>query len=81
MKIVQFKNGKYGVRRREWTSFWMELEFLSRYCWWRPIATPSIECDYTFDSIEEAKSIIKKSKEQEERLNNIWRDKGRKIKS
>lgn len=81
MKIVQFKNGKYGVRRRDSLEFWLDFEFLSRNGWWGKITTPSVDHHYAFDSIDEARLIIKKSKEQEERLNNIWRDKGRKIKS
>ena len=81
MKIVQFENGKYGVRRRDWSDFWISFEFLSRGGYWFPKAMPSIERDYAFDSIDEARSIVKKSKEEHERFNKIWRDKGRKIKS
>ncbi len=28
MKIVRFKNGTYGVRRRNWRTLWWHIEFL-----------------------------------------------------
>lgn len=61
MKIVQFKNGKYGVRRRDPAAFWTDVQFLSRSGWWNTRAFASVDNDYSFDTIQEAQAIIKKS--------------------
>lgn len=79
-KIVKFKNGKYGVRRRHFNTLWIEIEFLSRWGWWHCFVTPSIDPDYTFDSIQEAQSVINKSKLEEEKFNQWYYDKGKVVK-
>lgn len=80
MKIVQFKNGKYGARRRDWQLWGLEFKFLSRGGFWNSKAVPSLDRDYSFDTIKEVQLIIKKSKEEEERFNKAWNDIGRKVK-
>lgn len=34
MKIVKFKNGKFGIRRRYWGFLWYEYKDLNNNCWW-----------------------------------------------
>lgn len=80
MKIVQFKNGKYGIRRRDPTTFWIEVQFMSRHGWWRLMNFPSADPDYNFDTIQEAQAIIKKSEAERKRIDQILSDKGKPVK-
>lgn len=77
MKIVQFKNGKYGARRSNWQLWGLGFEFLSRRGFWNYKTEPSLNRDYSFDTIKEVQLIIKRSKEVE-RYNKA--DLGKKVK-
>lgn len=51
MKIVKFKDGKYGVRR--WSLFY-GFEFYSNNEWWRYIAPGRLSHYRTFEEAKEA---------------------------
>jgi hypothetical protein len=55
MKIVQFKNGKYAVRKGNWLTGY---EFASRYspnCWWATSDGPRY---YECQTLDEAKRVL-----------------------
>lgn len=80
MKIVQFKNGKYGVRRLDPATFWTDVQFLSRSGRWNTPAFASVDLNYSFDTIQEAQAIIKKSEAERKRMDQIYNDKGKPVK-
>lgn len=80
MKIVQFKNGKYGIRRRDPATFWTGVQFMSRYGWWELMNIPSVDPNYSFDTIQEAQTIIKKLEAERKRIDQILNDKGKPVK-
>lgn len=72
MKIVQFKNGKYGVKVKTWLDenvHWLYSDGLV-YSSWRP----SVE--RSFDTISEAEQAIEKYKQHQR----VYHDKGKFVK-
>lgn len=79
IQIVQFQNGKYGVRRKSWD--WLLLEFDLEFLVERNGYSIWVHCEYpsaadTLNTVEDAKRLLQSHIERKKHLERLAKDVG-----